>query len=175
MSGFPIVGFDEAAHTLNAHVGLQLSVDGIEFAANAPIVRRFADQVKGEIRRPIAGVPRVSVLLDQAVQYAPARAPIERSIRVQLQSPDSAPRTVRVEARLPAGLTADSAIRTVIVPGLNAARTVEYKVRGTLPVGRHTIDVVAIDSSATYTQGYTTIDYEHINPRRLYRASRLTI
>ena len=175
MSGFPIFGFDEATYALTAHVGLELSVDGVEFGAHAPIVRRFVDQVMGEIRRPIAGVPAVSVLLDQAVQYAPARMPIERSLRVQLQSPDSAPRTVRVEARLPAGLTADSATRTVIVPGSNAVRAVEFQVRGTLPVGRHTIDIVAIDSSGTYTQGYTTIDYEHINPRRVYRPSRLTI
>jgi LmbE family N-acetylglucosaminyl deacetylase len=175
MFGFPTLGSDEAAYAKSAHVGLHLAVDGVEFSAHAPIVRRFADQVKGEIRRTIAGVPAVSVLLDHAVQYAPARAPIQRSLRVRLQTPDSAPRAVHLEARLPAGLTADSAIRTVIVPGSNVVHTVEFQVRGTLPVGRHTIDVAAIDSSGTYAQGYTTIDYEHMNPRRLYRASRLTI
>ena len=61
------------------------------------------------------------------------------------------------------------------VPGGNAVRTVEFNVRGTLPAGRHAIDIVAIDGSSTYAQGYTTIDYEHINPRRVYRPSRLTI
>jgi LmbE family N-acetylglucosaminyl deacetylase len=172
---FPVLGFDEAAYANNAVVGLDLEVDGIAFAAHVRIVRRYADQVVGEVRRPVAGVPPVSVLLEHAVHYAPARAPIERALRVQLQSPDSAPRTVRLQARLPAGLTVDSATRTVVVPGSNAVRTVEFNVRGTLPVGRHTIDVVAVDGSETFAQGYTTIDYEHINPRRLYRPSRLTI
>jgi hypothetical protein len=175
MFDYPIFGFDEAFYAANASVTLQLAVDGVGFAVNAPIVRRFADQVIGEVRRPVAGVPRVSVLLEQEVQYAPARAPIERAIRVQLQSPDSASRTVQLQARVPTGLTVDSAARTVVVPGGNAVRTVEFNVRGTLPVGRHVIDVVAIDGSESYAQGYTTIDYDHINPRRLYRASRLTI
>ena len=31
------------------------------------------------------------------------------------------------------------------------------------------------NGSSTFAQGYTTIDYEHISPRRLYRPSRLTI
>jgi LmbE family N-acetylglucosaminyl deacetylase len=175
MFDHPIWGFDEATYATDATVALRIAVNGIEFNVGARIVRRFADQVMGEIRRPIAGVPAVSVMLDQAVQYAPARAPIERAIRVQLQSPDSAPRTVRVQARVPAGLNVDSAVRTVVLPGGNAVHTVEFHVRGSLPVGRHVIDVVALDGTASFSQGYTTIDYEHINPRRIYRASSLTI
>ena len=171
-----VFGADEASYSVTeAAVSLQVIVEGASFAVNGPIVRRYADQVIGEVRRPIAGVPAVSVLLDNDVQYAPARAPIERTLRVRLQSPDSMPHAVRVEAHLPAGLTADSVVRSVIVPAGNAVRTVEFNVRGTLPAGRHVIDVVAIDGSETYSQGYTTIDYEHINPRRLYRPSRLTI
>ena len=175
MFDYSIFGFDEAFYATGVSVALELAVDGVGFTVSAPVVRRFADQVIGELRRPVAGVPRVSVLLEQAVQYAPARAPIERAIRVQLQSPDSAPRTIRLQARVPAGLSVDSAARTVVLPGGNAVRTVEFNVRGTLPVGRHVIDVVAIDGTETYAQGYTTIDYEHINPRRIYRESRLTI
>ena len=84
-------------------------------------------------------------------------------------------RTVRVEARVPAGLVADSAVRTVTIPRLNAVATVQFNVRGQLPAGTHAIDVVATADSQEYRQGYTTIDYEHISPRRLYRASRLAI
>jgi LmbE family N-acetylglucosaminyl deacetylase len=175
MFDFLVRGFEEAVYANDAVVSLQLAVDGVGFSAHAPIVRRFADQVVGELKRPIAAVPRVSVLLDQAVQYAPARAPIERTLRVQLQSPDSSSQTVRLEMRLPAGMTVDSAERTVVVPGSNAVQTVEFNVRGTLPAGRHGIDVVAVEGSQRFAQGYTTIDYEHINPRRMYRTSRLTI
>jgi LmbE family N-acetylglucosaminyl deacetylase len=150
-------------------------VDSIPFSVGASIVYRYADQVRGEIRRPIAGVPRVSVLLDQPFEYAPARQPIEREIRVHLQSPDTAPRMVKLDVRLPAGLVADSASRAVVVPRAGSVRTVSIRLRGQLPAGRHTVDVVASDDDGTYQTGYTTIDYEHINPRRLYRPSRLTI
>jgi hypothetical protein len=175
MFDFAIVGLDEAWWANPAQVNLQLVVDGIEFAASAPIVRRFNDQVLGELRRPIAGVPAVSVLLDRALEYSAARVPIEKSLRVTLQTPDTVAHDVQLEIRLPAGLVVDSAIRTVRIPPAGALRTVAFQVRGQLPVGRHAIDVVATEGTRTYAQGYETIDYEHIAPRRLYRASRLTI
>ena len=175
MFGFPVLGFDEATYANNAQVGLELFVDGVEFGAHAPIVRRFADQITGEIRRPIAGVPRISVLLDQGLEYAPANAPVERELRVHLQSVDTLAHAVKLEVRLPGGLLTDSATRVVIVPRGGAVLTATIRVRGRLPVGKHVIDVVATAAGESFSQGYTTIDYEHINPRRLYRPSRLTI
>lgn len=156
-------------------VSMSASVDGAAIALTTPIVYRYADQVRGEIRRPIAGVPPVSVFLDQAFAYAAARAPLERTIRVRLQSPDTVLRTVRVEARVPAGLVADSAVRTVTIPRGNAVAMVQFSVRGQLPAGTHVIEVVAVSDSQEFRHGYATIDYEHISPRRLYRASRLAI
>ena len=175
MSGFPIFGFDEASYANAAHVVLRLSVDGVEFAAHAPIVRRFADQVLGELRRPIAGVPAVSVRLEQEVEYAPARVPIERELRVHLWQATDTARDVSVTLRLPAGLTADSTTRSVTLPPAGSARTVPFRVRGQLAAGSHVIVAVATHEGKEYSSGYATIDYEHIAPRRLYRPSRLTI
>jgi hypothetical protein len=175
MSGFPVFGFDEAAYANTAHVVLQLSVDGVEFAAHAPVVRRFADQVLGELQRPIAAVPAVSVRLEQEVEYAPARVPIERELRVHLWQATDTARDVSVTLRLPAGLTTDSTARTVTLPPAGSARTVPFRVRGQLAAGSHVIVAVASHEGREYSSGYATIDYEHIAPRRLYRPSRLTI
>lgn len=175
MFDYPIRGSDEASEARNASVDLQLSVDGIGFSVRAPIVYRFADQVLGEIRRPIAAVPVVSVLLDQPLSYAPARTPIEREVNVYLQSPDSVAHQVRLEVRLPQGLVADTAVRTVVVPKAGTSQVVRVRVRGQLPVGTHQINVVATEGDATYARGYTTIDYEHINARRVYRPSRMSV
>jgi hypothetical protein len=175
MFDYPIRGGDEASYAQAASVGLQLAVDGIDFTMRAPIVYRYADQVLGEIRRPIAGVPVVSVLLDQALAYAPARTPIEREINVYLQSADSVAHQVRLEVHLPQGLLADTAIRSVTVPKAGTSRTVRVKVRGQLQAGSHEIDVVATEDGATYARGYTTIDYEHITARRVYRRSSLAV
>jgi hypothetical protein len=115
------------------------------------------------------------VLLDQELEYAPARSPIEREIRVHLQGAGSDERTVQLAIQVPSGLAADSASKTVVLPGNGVVRSIAFRLRGTLPPGRHVIDVTATAGGETFAQGYTTIDYEHINPRRMYRPSRLTI
>ena len=166
---------DEGATFPDARVSVIASVNDASFTVSAPIVYRYADQVRGEIRRPVAGVPRISVLLDQGLEYAPAGTPIERELRVYLQSVDTMPHAVKLEVRLPAGLVTDSAIRDFTVPRGGAVLTATIRVRGRLPVGKHVIDVVATEAGESFAQGYTTIDYEHINPRRLYRPSRLTL
>ena len=166
---------DEGAVPLGASIRLEVMVDSVWFTLDAPVVYRYADQVRGEIRRPIAGVPAVSVRLEQEVEYAPSRLPIERELRVHLWQPDTAARGVNVTLRLPAGLTADSSTRSVSLPRAGSTLTVPFRVRGTLPAGRHVIEAVATVDGKEYSQGYTTIDYEHISPRRLYRPSRLTI
>lgn len=166
---------DEGSVPPGASVALDVQVDSVWFTVREPVVYRYADQVRGEIRRPIAGVPAVSVRLEQEVEYAPALAPIERELRVQVWQPDTTARDVQVALRLPSGLTLDSTTRTVSLPPLGAARTVAFRIRGRLPVGRHVIEAVATADGKEYAQGYTTIDYEHITPRRMYRPSRLAI
>jgi LmbE family N-acetylglucosaminyl deacetylase len=175
MLDYAIGGAAEATHALDARAHVELEVDGARFSVTEPVVYRYADQVRGEVRRPIAGVPAISVRLDQEVEYAPARRPIEREVRVHLRGTGAAERNLQLAISLPAGLNADSASRSVSIPANGVVRTVAFQVRGTLPAGRHVIDVVASEGGETYAQGYTTIDYEHINPRRMYRPSRLTI
>ncbi|HEX9563223.1 MAG TPA: PIG-L family deacetylase [Gemmatimonadaceae bacterium] len=175
MFDYAVIGADEAYYASGPWVALRLAVDGVGYTARAPVVFRYADQVRGEINRPVAGVPAVSVLLDEEVAYAPAGAPIEREIRIHLKGAGDAERVVQLSVRLPDGLTADSSTRTVTVPANGIVRTVAFQVRGQLVPGRHAIDVSATDGGQTWAQGYTTIDYEHISPRRMYRPSRLAI
>jgi hypothetical protein len=166
---------DEVGSYPDAAMTVTVVAGGVSFGVTSPLVYRYADQVRGEVRRPVAGVPAVSVLLDQELEYAPARTPIEREISVHLQGAGSHERTVQLAIQVPSGLAADSASKTVVLPGNGVVRSIAFRLRGTLPPGRHVIDVTATAGGETYAQGYTTIDYEHINPRRMYRPSRLTI
>jgi hypothetical protein len=47
-----------------------------------PIVRRFADIARGEVRRPVSTIPEISLLLQHEVEYARANAPIDRMMLV---------------------------------------------------------------------------------------------
>ncbi|HEY2376582.1 MAG TPA: PIG-L family deacetylase [Gemmatimonadaceae bacterium] len=192
--GTPILAYPEdrlhgLAATLSGDVG------GVFFSVVQPVVYRFADPVKGEIQRPIAIVPAVSVTVDQPIQYVPANKPFERIVRVELRSASSHPRTVRVSLSLPSGLTADSASQTIglpdyagnfggegeprgipggrAVPGNSPTRTVEFRVSGTLPAGRHTIAAMAESEGRRYADGYTLVEYDHIRPQRLFRGATL--
>ncbi|MFN2565176.1 MAG: PIG-L family deacetylase [Gemmatimonadaceae bacterium] len=132
------------------------------------IVRRFADPVRGEVRRPVAIVPEISVLLDRSVELARANVPLDRMVRVHLRSAATAPRDVSVQLRAAAGLTVDSATRTLSLPPGGTA-TVTFRLRGRLRPGQHRLAAAADAAGHRYTVGYTTIDYEHIRPRRMFR------
>lgn len=168
-------GLEERLTAVDARASVTVRYGDVYFSLQQPITYRFVDQVRGEINRPIADAPAVSVLLDHERQYAPANAPIERAIRVHLRSASSDTQRVSVALRVPTGLQADSGSRTVTLPGPGTQRTVTFLVRGQLPVGRHTVEAVATSNGETFAQGYVLIDYEHINPRRMYRPSRLAL
>jgi hypothetical protein len=177
--------------------GIVGDIGGTGLGGTQPVVYRFADPVKGEIRRPIAIVPAVSVTVDQPIQFVPANRQFERVIRVELRSASNHPRTVRVLLQLPRGLTADSTSETIGLPdyagnfggegepqGVPAVRpvavnspirTLEFHVSGTLPEGRHIISAVAESEGVRYKAGYTLVEYDHIRPQRLFRDATLEL
>ena len=142
---------------------------------DVPVVYRYADPVRGDVSRPLAFVPELSVSLDRAVEYAPARTPLVRQLRVEVRSAATASRDVRVSLRLPNGLRVDSAARSVTLPGYGAVRSATFTVRGELAPGRHTISAIAESNGQRYTAGYTAIEYDHIRPQRLYRDAAVAI
>jgi LmbE family N-acetylglucosaminyl deacetylase len=139
-----------------------------------PIVHRFADPARGEQRRPLASVPPISLTLDGEVQYARAGVAIDRPFDVHVTSATTAPRSVTVTLTLPAGLRADSVVRRVALDSAGTA-TLRFRVRGSLPAGRHTVSAVASSGGNEYAIGYLPIDYEHIRPLRYYRQAAALI
>jgi LmbE family N-acetylglucosaminyl deacetylase len=148
---------------------------GAVFPVRTPVVYRYAHQVTGEVRRPLAAVPAVSLTLAETDGIARANAAIEREVTVTVRSADTVPRDVRVALALPAGLRADSASRTVTLGGYGAVRTLRFTVRGRLAPGAHAIRATATSGGETFTRGYTLVDHEHIRPQRLYRDAVLRL
>jgi LmbE family N-acetylglucosaminyl deacetylase len=156
-----------------AHILVSSSATGPVYL-NAPIVFHYVDRVRGDVQRPLIVAPGVSITLDQAITMAQANRSFSQLLKTTLRSAlsDSAPVTVTLS--LPRGLSADSLARTVVMaPG--ATRTLAFKVRGTLPRGRHEIAATATARGKSYRAGYIPIEYPHINPQRIYRPSTLTI
>jgi hypothetical protein len=144
------------------------------FHEASPVVFRLVDPVRGDIQRPIAVVPPISVTLDNATEIARANTNLDRFVNVTLRSAMMTPQSLRVSLTLPRGLTADSGTRTVTVDSVGTRR-ITFRVRGTLPAGDHNVSVTAIAGGQTYTSGYIPLDYDHITPQRLYRQSVLKL
>ena len=156
-----------------ARVSLRVAGEPVTVDAG-PIVYRFADPARGEQRRPLAAVPPISVTLEGEVQYARTGVALDRLYDVHVTSAAMAPRGVSVTLTLPAGLRADSVIRRVAVDSFGSA-TLTFRVRGTLPVGRHTLSVMATSGGQAFAIGYLPIDYQHIRPLRYYRQAAALI
>lgn len=140
----------------------------------APVVFHFADPVRGDVQRPLAVAPAMSVTLDNSVEVARAAFPLDRFFSVTLRSALMARKPVTVSLSLPNGLVADSAQRTVMVDSAGT-RTIVFHVRGKLPAGTHTITATASVDGVTSRMGYVPIEYEHITPERQYRDASVAI
>jgi len=139
-----------------------------------PVVYHYVDPVHGDIQRPLAVAPALSVTLDRAVELARANTPLDRFFNVKLRSAVMSKRPVTVALNLPAGLSADSASRTVTLDSAGS-RTVTFHVHGKLTPGMHALSAVGTMDGKTYLNGYIPIEYEHITPERIYRPSTVNI
>ena len=151
------------------------SATGIMSNVVEPVTFRFVDDVKGELERPVAAVPAVTVTLDQESQFARADTVIDRELQVTVHSTKPEPDTVSVVLRLPDGLRTDSSMRVIPFTRYDQTRVLTYRLRGRLAPGRHTISTLAIAGRDTFDLGYRVIDYDHIRRQRVYRRSRVTI
>ncbi|MBC7790433.1 MAG: hypothetical protein H7Z74_10845, partial [Anaerolineae bacterium] len=154
---------------------INVGFEGGETTLTAPVVFRFADPVRGEVQRPVAVVPAISVTLDRTTEYMPANVPIDRTIRVQLRSATQSSREVRISLVLPAGISSDSAFRIVTLPNFGAVRSAEFRLRGRVAAGTHTISATAESAGEKYATGYIPIEYEHIRPQTMYRDASVRV
>ena len=139
-----------------------------------PVVYHYADPVRGDIQRPLAVAPVLSVTLDRAVELARANTSVDRFFNVKVRSAAMSARPVTVTLGLPSGLTADSASRTVMLDSAGS-RTVTFRVHGRLTPGSHLLTATGAMDGKTYSNGYIPIEYEHITPERIYRPSTVNI
>lgn len=158
-------------------VTARLLVAGARADVSVPVVQRTADPVRGEVQRPVAVVPGITLRLDRSVEYVPAGRAVERPLRVFVRSAYDRPRTVTVALALPNGLAADTVARTVQVPAAGQAE-LRFTLRGRLAEGRYQYGAEARVQGDTvrYLAGSGAITYDHVPPQRLYfpAATRVT-
>jgi LmbE family N-acetylglucosaminyl deacetylase len=168
----PIDAFDEAQQQDRTAMVVRaaLEIAGTSTSIAAPVVNRFADPIKGDQQVPVGAVPGITIGLENLFEYIRAGVPVERDLRVYIQSAYDSAASVTVKLDLPKGLVADSMQRVrQLAPGTSAM--VVFRLRGIIAAGRHQIGAFATHDGAVSTAGYYTVAYDHISPQRLYGAS----
>ncbi len=156
---------------LTAEFSIKDPDQGGAISLRREVAFRFNDQGRGEIRRPIALVPRIGVVLDPATRIWPVGSLSPRTFTVTLTHFDSATTAGTVRLQLPAGWPAvrSQAFRFTQE---DEVKNFEFTVRAPAALKEGPSEIRAIATAAdgpVYRDGVFTVDYPHIRPRQLVR------
>jgi LmbE family N-acetylglucosaminyl deacetylase len=157
---------------------LPAEVGGVSVSLRAPVQFRFADAVRGELRRPLNVVPPMSVALADDLLIAPASArPVTRALAVRLvgHSETGAAGTVRLD--VPAGWKTTPAEAPFHVEGREQRTDVSFQIEipGAAPAGAYPIAARATVGGATYEKGVRVLSYPHIQVHRILEPATATV
>jgi hypothetical protein len=150
---------------------VELRVGDVNLVVSRPVQYRFADPIRGELRRPVNVVPRVTVGLDTSLLIVPlgnASRTLRVVARVTSGSPEPVSGTVRL--RVPGGWSVSPQEAAFTLANADDQTSAAFSV--TAPAnrraGRFDIDAEAHVGGSTFSQDAQLISYPHIQTHRLY-------
>lgn len=146
----------------------------------APWRHVAVDPARGEVERAVLVVPALSVRVAPAALVWPAGRIEPRAMSVVLRNESGEGSRGRVAVRAPAGWSVSPPEQPFDLSEAGAERTLSFAVRpsGTPTPGEHLFEVVATTvDGRSYSEGYTLIDYEHIERAALFSraAARVSV
>ncbi|HXD16177.1 MAG TPA: PIG-L family deacetylase [Vicinamibacterales bacterium] len=148
-----------------------LTIRGIDMTITRPVQFRYADSVRGELRRDVNVVPRMAVGLDTPLLVVPLGTTAnQQKLVVRATSFSPKPVTGTLRLRLPQGWTATPAQASFTLNASGDRTSTPFVV--TAPAqrtaGRLEIGAEAVEEGATFTRDVEVIAYPHIQTHRLY-------
>ncbi|HEX9927679.1 MAG TPA: PIG-L family deacetylase [Pyrinomonadaceae bacterium] len=157
------------SHLASAEV--KMEIGGEEVTVTKPIQYRFADQIRGELRRDLNVVPLVGVGLDSNLVIAPVSPRVQRH-KIVVSVTNNAPRPTKGAARLdlPSGWKATPATADFDLKAKGEKTAVSFDV--IIPPGAkpdsYKITANAVVGNQTFNQSMQEIAYPHIQTHRRY-------
>jgi LmbE family N-acetylglucosaminyl deacetylase len=149
-----------------------LEVDGTAFMVSTPVRYRFADGVRGELRRDLGVVPELSVGLDSTLLVvSTSGSPRPRRIVVTATRQVSRPMSGTLRLALPPGWTSAPASAPFSVSSAGESASAAFTVS---PPARRTPGTVVIRAEAAasdgrvFSQAMEVVAYPHIQSHRIY-------
>ncbi|HET9276315.1 MAG TPA: PIG-L family deacetylase, partial [Gemmatimonadales bacterium] len=150
---------------------------GEERTLEREVVHRYRDQATGEVRRPLAVVPRVAVALTPATLVWPIGERRPRRFTVTLQHAGQDTTRGEVFLELPPGWPATPPQPFTLTRD-EERESVQFSVRppARLRAGSYEIRAVARDDRGRrHDLGVTTIEYPHVRSRTVSRSARVEV
>ncbi|MEP6947117.1 MAG: NEW3 domain-containing protein [Acidobacteriota bacterium] len=156
---------------------VKIDVDGETITVSRPVQYRYADPIRGELRRDINVVPGVSVALDSNLLISPASAKATKE-KIVVSVTNDSPRETKgtLKFNLPSGWTASPASSEFVLKSRGEKSAVAFEV--TIPAntkpGDYKMTAIADVGGKIYDQTMQTIAYPHIQTHRRYNTSEVS-
>jgi LmbE family N-acetylglucosaminyl deacetylase len=149
-----------------------LDVFGTEVTLERPVEYRYADDIRGEIRRNVDVVPALSVELDQSMIVVPlAAASLQRRVVATITNNTTRPISGKIVLMTPPEWKLTSEVKTFDIQQSGGRSAISFNLA--LPrnaaVGSFKISAAATVDDRTYDNTMRVISYPHIQTRRFYK------
>ena len=163
-------------HTVRAMITLMIG--GKRFTLDRPVQYRFADDIRGEIRRDLNVVPAIDLDLEKDLMIVSSqRGPVTREISVKLTNHTAGPASGSVWLKIRNGWIASPAKSNFTMTRKGESTSVRFRVDlpPNTPAGSYEITAEAQLGVRVLSDSMQTISYEHIQTHRIYRPARVSV
>ncbi|MGI8493792.1 MAG: PIG-L family deacetylase [Pyrinomonadaceae bacterium] len=161
-----------------AKAEVKMLIGGEEITVTKSVQYRYADDIRGELRRDLNVVPLVGVSLDSNLLIVPAAARAQTQ-KVVLSVTNNAPRETAgsIKLALPAGWTASPASIPFTLKQKNQKTAASFNVMipANTKSGSYDIEADAMVGGQTYNQSMSEIAYPHIQTHRRYMPANVAV
>ncbi len=160
-----------------ASAEVKINVGGEEITVTKPIQYRYADDIRGELRRDFDVVPMIDVSLDSNLIVAPASLKAQKQ-KVVMSITNNAPRQTQGTAKLdlPEGWTATPASKDfdLKAKGEKVAISFDVTIPANAKADAYRISATATVGGQTFNQTMQEIAYPHIQTHRRYTPAEVS-
>jgi LmbE family N-acetylglucosaminyl deacetylase len=154
-----------------------LEIEGTSFDVVRPVEFRFADPVRGELRRDVNVVPSIAVGVDPKLLIVPTgKTTNQQRVIVRATSYSRQPMTGTLRLRLPEGWTSTPAAASFTLSRAGEGTPTPFTISAPATRSPGVLEIAAegVVNGTTFDRDVQEIAYPHIQTHRLYWPATLT-
>jgi LmbE family N-acetylglucosaminyl deacetylase len=155
---------------------ITLEIGGKAITIRRPVEYRYADDIRGEVRRELNIVPKLAVALDRELLIVSTGSKqMTREISVSVTNNMNSGAEGRVRLTLPNGWKVEPSEAPFSMQRKNERATVKFKVEMPRTAGTFQVKAEATLNGEAFSQTMQTLAYEHIQTHRIYRPAKADV